>query len=238
MSPDPMNVSGFSNPDNPQSWNGYSYTLNNPETLTDPTGLCGGSGEYPNLPCPDITSITVTASDNSFGPGNLLWWAYVESHFSPAAFPPMVYRSGPLPLPPTQPQSQTCTVNAHGVENNLPTRAPNRKGAYGVPETPGTAVIDRSQWLPPGSSSWTPAQDNAYINNYRLRISGYVPNGSGGYVQVFNGVSDNMGPASSVTLLENAYPHRVLFELPGGQDLGNVNGMRFHIPPAMGCPHP
>jgi hypothetical protein len=31
----------------------------------------------------------------------------VESHFSPAAFPPMVYRSGPLPLPPTQPQTQS-----------------------------------------------------------------------------------------------------------------------------------
>ena len=135
-------------------------------------------------------------------------------------------------------QMQTCTVNAHGVENNLPTRAPNQNGAYGVPETPGTAAIDRSQWLPPGSSNWTPGQENAYINQYRNQISGYIPNGSGGYIQVFNGVSDNMGPASSVTLLENDYPGRVLFELPGGQDLGNINGMQFQIPSSMSCPHP
>jgi hypothetical protein len=53
------------------------------------------------------------ASDNSFGPGDPLWWAYVESHFSPAAFPPMVYRSGPLPLPPTQPQA-TCSQHGFG----------------------------------------------------------------------------------------------------------------------------
>jgi RHS repeat-associated protein len=82
MSPDPMNVGGFSNPDNPQSWNGYAYTLNNPETLVDPSGACvtssvdgsvvgqsqGGMWEGPCSP-------PTTASDNSFGPGNPLWWA-------------------------------------------------------------------------------------------------------------------------------------------------------------------
>jgi RHS repeat-associated protein len=130
MSPDPMSVSGFSNPDNPQSWNGYAYTLNNPETLVDPSGACvtssvdgsvvgqsqGGMWEGPCSP-------PTTASDNSFGPGNPLWWAYVESHFSPAAFPPMVYRSGPLPLPPTQPQTPShplanCIANS-GNEASL-----------------------------------------------------------------------------------------------------------------------
>jgi RHS repeat-associated protein len=116
MSPDPMSVSGFSNPDNPQSWNGYAYTLNNPETLVDPSGACvtssvdgsvvgqsqGGMWEGPCSP--------PAANDNSFGPGDPLWWAYVESHFSPAAFPPVVYRSGPLPLPPTQPQTPTQSL--------------------------------------------------------------------------------------------------------------------------------
>lgn len=140
-------------------------------------------------------------------------------------------------LAPNNPM-KTCTTNAHGVENNLPTRAPNRAGAYGVPETPGTAAIDRSQWLPPGSSSWTSAQANAYINQYRTQISGYIPNGNGGYIQVFNGVSDNMGPASGVAALIQRYPGRVLFELPGGQDLGNVNGMQFQVPSAMTCPNP
>jgi RHS repeat-associated protein len=37
MSPDPGNIGA--NPANPQSWNMYSYSLNNPLTMTDPTGL-------------------------------------------------------------------------------------------------------------------------------------------------------------------------------------------------------
>jgi RHS repeat-associated protein len=37
MSPDPLLNS--SRPDNPQTWNRYTYALNNPLTITDPTGL-------------------------------------------------------------------------------------------------------------------------------------------------------------------------------------------------------
>jgi RHS repeat-associated protein len=37
MSPDPGNIGA--NPANPQSWNMYSYSLNNPLTMTDPSGL-------------------------------------------------------------------------------------------------------------------------------------------------------------------------------------------------------
>jgi RHS repeat-associated protein len=37
ISPDPLLSSG--RPDHPQTWNHYSYTLNNPLTLVDPTGL-------------------------------------------------------------------------------------------------------------------------------------------------------------------------------------------------------
>jgi RHS repeat-associated protein len=37
MSPDPMLNSG--RPDDPQTWNRYSYALNNPLTVTDPTGM-------------------------------------------------------------------------------------------------------------------------------------------------------------------------------------------------------
>ncbi len=37
MSPDPGNIGV--NRLNPQSWNAYSYSLNNPLSLTDPTGL-------------------------------------------------------------------------------------------------------------------------------------------------------------------------------------------------------
>jgi len=133
-------------------------------------------------------------------------------------------------------RTKNCIVNAHGIYNNLPTIHPNRKGAYGVPETQGTAAIDRSQFLPPGSSM-TGQQANAYVNKYRSQISGYVPNGNGGYTQVFKGVSDNMGPASGVGTLTNRYPGRVLIELPGGRNLGNVNGALIKVPSAMPCPH-
>ncbi len=38
LTPDPDQESGFENPDDPQSWNGYSYARNNPINVTDPTG--------------------------------------------------------------------------------------------------------------------------------------------------------------------------------------------------------
>ncbi|TAL04486.1 MAG: hypothetical protein EPO08_01235 [Rhodospirillaceae bacterium] len=138
----------------------------------------------------------------------------------------------------SNPLLRICTVDAHGVVNNLPTRDPTRPGAYKVPETPGTGVIDREQFLPPGANSWSAPQRNAYLNQYRNQISGYVPNGQGGYTQVFNGVSDNIGGLANRTKLENTYPGRVLFELPGGQNYEEVPGMQFRLPWAMGCPRP
>jgi RHS repeat-associated protein len=67
-SPDPAGLAAV-DPANPQSWNRYAYVMNSPEDFVDPLGLCGGTGEFPDLPCPDVTSVTVYAdsSDNSFG---------------------------------------------------------------------------------------------------------------------------------------------------------------------------
>ncbi len=44
MSPDPAGK-GAVNLSNPQSWNAYSYAVNNPTTLTDPTGLCAQTND-------------------------------------------------------------------------------------------------------------------------------------------------------------------------------------------------
>jgi RHS repeat-associated protein len=48
LTPDPMNLSAVFHPDDPQSWNGYSYGRNNPLTNTDPTGevytVCDNNG--------------------------------------------------------------------------------------------------------------------------------------------------------------------------------------------------
>jgi RHS repeat-associated protein len=43
MSPDPGNAGADAT--NPQSWNGYAYVLNNPLTMTDPSGMDPGDGD-------------------------------------------------------------------------------------------------------------------------------------------------------------------------------------------------
>jgi RHS repeat-associated protein len=61
MTPDPAGLAAV-DPFNPQSWNRYSYVVNNPTNLIDPSGLdfCSGNSSYTtggggtnNLPTPD-----------------------------------------------------------------------------------------------------------------------------------------------------------------------------------------
>ena len=143
------------------------------------------------------------------------------------------------PQPEAPPDGQVvCTVDGYGVHNDIPTRAPTRPGAYGVPETRGTGAIDRDQFLPPGSEAWPGWKKNAYLDAFRKGISGYVPDGRGGYRQVFDGVSDNIGGPADVVHLKEKHPGRVLFKLPGGAEFGAVNGMLFRVPAGLGCPRP
>ena len=193
------------------------------------------------------TTMTALYEGQIIGQGSATYAWGAESAMmggSMSAMTQQAMKSPQTPQPPARPTTPQAPMkdcpptNAHGIYNNIPTSPhPNKPGAFGVPETPGTAAIDRSQWLPSGSNM-TGAQANAYIKKFRSQISGYVPNGQGGYTQVFNGVSDNIGPASGVANLTAKYPGRVLFELPGGKDLGNVNNMRFRVPSKMPCPHP
>jgi RHS repeat-associated protein len=64
MSPDPLGGAIA----NPQSLNRYAYVTNNPASFTDAWGLCGGSGDYPDLPCPIGTLIVVNGGGGP-GPG-------------------------------------------------------------------------------------------------------------------------------------------------------------------------
>jgi RHS repeat-associated protein len=45
LSPDPAGLAA-ANPSNPQSWNRYAYVMDNPTTLTDPTGLLVSFTQY------------------------------------------------------------------------------------------------------------------------------------------------------------------------------------------------
>jgi RHS repeat-associated protein len=46
-SPDPEGIAAV-NPEDPQTWNQYAYVMNDPLTLTDPSGLCGKGGDDGN----------------------------------------------------------------------------------------------------------------------------------------------------------------------------------------------
>jgi RHS repeat-associated protein len=57
MTPDPVAGTIL----DPQTLNRYSYVLNNPVNFIDPLGLCTVPGTGQVVPCPDITTILVTA---------------------------------------------------------------------------------------------------------------------------------------------------------------------------------
>jgi RHS repeat-associated protein len=67
-SPDPLGSGAFNLAD-PQSLNLYAYVRNTPTSFVDSLGLCGGSGDYPDLPCPIGTLVVVNGGGPGSGPG-------------------------------------------------------------------------------------------------------------------------------------------------------------------------
>ena len=74
MSPDPDNISGQMNPDDPQSWNGYSYTRNNPLLYTDPNGetyqICT-TDQNGHQQCTTVSDAQFDQAQQSNGQGGL-----------------------------------------------------------------------------------------------------------------------------------------------------------------------
>jgi len=112
-SPDPSGLAAV-DPTNPQSWDRYAYVLNNPLALTDPFGLCGGQGPDPDLPCPDVTSVTVSAWEGGW---NAWFWFFTMQQTTAATVPDQLT---PPPPPPTSGNSSWAWTFTLGV------RAPNQ----------------------------------------------------------------------------------------------------------------
>jgi len=68
ISPDPAGL-GAVDITNPQSWNRYAYVLNNPLSLTDPSGMCPGdeSGDA-SSDCSDLGTTSGTLADGTSTP--------------------------------------------------------------------------------------------------------------------------------------------------------------------------
>lgn len=134
MSPDPASLPA-ADPDDPQSWNMYSYVENQPMDWVDPLGLCG-----------ETTQVTVVFS--GAGPPSTTtypcpWWGSSWPCFSlligtgpgcPQAPKPQqppqnvacagsvnVHCYNPTPPPPQPPAPKPCVANCHvGMENYDP----------------------------------------------------------------------------------------------------------------------
>jgi RHS repeat-associated protein len=72
-SPDPVNTSGWSHPEDPQSWNGYAYSRNNPLTYIDPNGrdyqVCDSSGNCGNLTDEQFNQFLQDNPNITYSPG-------------------------------------------------------------------------------------------------------------------------------------------------------------------------
>jgi RHS repeat-associated protein len=82
VSPDPAGLAA-ADPSNPQSWNRYSYALNNPLSLIDPFGLwcVWGDGTHDSDPPPPLQTPGEQAGQNFSGdyttdPANYSGWSY------------------------------------------------------------------------------------------------------------------------------------------------------------------
>ena len=231
---------------NPQSLNRYAYALNNPTTLTDPLGLCGGSdysftdpntgittvvGDSP-CPIPTVPCSDMDGYDCGYGPGQQGEYPYGPAPGSsggtgvgtPAPQPP-----APKPaLNPSQAQTSmdACMGSGRGLSGNL-ALVGRSGGIPGQTVEPGTAAVIPQQFGVPSGSALAP----------------YAPNIFGVMGSAwFSSATDVIGGKSPIpgvnvrTALQEIYPGQLILEIPGAADQGANAPVLINVPASLGCP--
>ena len=249
LSPDPSGLY-YADPNNPQSFNLYSYALNNPLKFVDPTGLyCtyfktdfGNSNDVQSVDnnssfgeCSqtggqwtEVSSVQVNASDNT---DNSLTTTSTSTNTQlpqvqpQTQTPPVV--QGQLPSS----QTVTCVGIGRGLQGNPAYVNHTPRGgafaAWGVHPSGGTAAVIPSQFNYSTTSSMAPAIS---------QIGGSIGTNN------FTSVSDVIGgqsPISGVPVrdaLQQLNPGKLILEIPGGSDVGSNALVNIVVPRSQGCP--
>ena len=173
MSPDPGNIGA--NPANPQSWNMYSYSLNNPLSLTDPTGL---------YVCEDSTKCD-SKNDQAFAAG-----------LSAA-------RDAANQLSGADKTAALGAVNAYGaqgVDNGVNVRFDSNLNSGGVTEVSGIANRNKSADNPTGQNINVTFKPNATGDASLVAHEGsHVADGS---AWVASGFSPSQNPTNHQTEMD------------------------------------
>ncbi|MGC1657881.1 MAG: RHS repeat-associated core domain-containing protein, partial [Candidatus Acidiferrales bacterium] len=221
MSPDPYNFGA--NPSNPQSWNAYSYVLNNPLGLTDPFGLwcVWQDGSYDDDPDDGGDTVdeclqaggmwdatdTITGCDSN--------WTCTTSYGQPItnACPPDSYScvSGP-----------NTTVVVNGSDTN---------GGYGTGSPPPGCVFTYQSGTFLGTTCGNGLPQNILQSQkMATAIANGLPAVCGAGAFVYSGVEGNLFGAHGFAGTIDEYDTRsgfssgTLFEAGGGEGLVGGGG--------------
>jgi RHS repeat-associated protein len=120
LTPDPSGVKA-ARLDDPQTWNMYAYTRNNPTTVTDPSGLVTPAVAAMSNEFPDIAAGSPFFSEDLLDMAAMMTVAQNEAEVNSA------WHNLP---PPQQPQDNTATPSLADIQSNIRTQA----NAYGIPQ--------------------------------------------------------------------------------------------------------
>ncbi|MGH9354082.1 MAG: hypothetical protein ACRD2G_18285, partial [Terriglobia bacterium] len=236
LTPDPLG----GDISNPQSLNRYAYALNNPTTLTDPTGLSGVK-IYMAAPVDwgdEFDYVFPSGVDNEgdfytgIDPNGL---AVVESNFGAfhgsgfGAFnkliPTGVFDT-PSNLYPSAPPQISCAGKGRGLSGNTALIG-KQGGIPGQTVQLGTAAVIPQQFGVPTGAALAP-----YASNIWGTI-GKAP---------FSAVTDVIGGKSPIpgvpvrTALPQLFPGQLILEIPGAKDQGANAPLNIFVPQTLGCP--